>query len=73
MSVKKHSEIEICHSCKGKGVIIQEKLTCYHRGEYDYWTEECPECKGSGLLQKTIITETIIEPYKPLTPEPLKK
>ena len=71
--ISEKSEIIICDNCKGKGVVAQEELTCYHKGEYDYWTEECPECKGSGLLQKTVVTETLIKPYTPLTPEPRKK
>jgi DnaJ-class molecular chaperone len=70
---QENSEIILCSNCHGKGVIYQEKLTCYHKGEYEYWTEECPKCKGSGLLQKVVVTETIITPFVPLKPDPTRR
>lgn len=66
------TEILVCDVCNGKGVIYKEELVCYHKGEYDYWTEECPICKGSGLLQKKVVIETIITPFVPLKPEQRK-
>lgn len=55
-------EIIICDTCKGKGYILCEKLTNYHKSDYITWKEDCNDCGGSGRLQKTIITEIV--PYK---------
>ena len=57
---KETTEIVVCHVCKGSGILTKAKLTCYHKGEYDYWKVECPHCKGSGLMQQKIVTETIL-------------
>ena len=70
---REETTVILCDNCNGKGVIAQEELTCYHKGEYDYWTEECPRCKGSGLLQKKVVTETTITPHIPCKPKPRKK
>ena len=66
----KHEKLEIllCDKCNGKGVVHREELIDYHKGDYNYWTEECPRCKCSGLIQKHIVTETTITPYFPPKP-----
>lgn len=49
----------LCPTCEGSGVIRQEELTCYHKGEYDVWFKDCPKCDGVGLLiEQTQITYT---------------
>ena len=59
MSIK----IIICKRCDGKGTVEYKTLVDHHKGDYDYTTEKCDLCKGSGRLKKT--KTTTIEPYKP--------
>lgn len=61
--------IILCNNCEGKGVIYCEKLKCYHNGIYDEWSEECPKCKGSGLLKQIEIHSIRYEPFTPYKPQ----
>lgn len=60
-------EIVICTQCRGIGKIHR----CYdvgsHKSEYEYESEVCIRCKGSGRMLK----ETIIN-FKPYDPETAK-
>ncbi len=57
--------IIICENCKGRGIVGCRKLTDYHNGLYDHWTEKCEGCGGSGrLLEKTTVSRTAFEPQK---------
>ena len=53
-------EIIICKNCGGKGTVEHRELIDYHNCVYEYTTEDCKHCKGSGRLKKTVI----IEPYQ---------
>lgn len=54
--------IIICTECNGEGLEHFEELTDYHNRHYNYWTEKCSECKGSGRLFET--TKVSRKPYK---------
>lgn len=47
-------KIIICEKCQGKGYIEKSRITSYHKGEYNYWNEQCDQCEGSGRTIKTI-------------------
>lgn len=50
--VKTEKTVMLCTHCKGTGTYWREELTCYHRGEYDYFPEKCALCDGYGLLEE---------------------
>lgn len=72
MSGRKTETIELCDSCKGTGVIEREELVNHHKGDYDYWTETCSRCLGSGLIKVTETYTMTVEPYLPETARPRK-
>lgn len=55
--------IEVCRNCKGTGVAytVQEFHPCGK--EDDPRPYECPVCRGSGRIKKTLNIEITIEPY----------
>lgn len=69
MTKQETTKVVVCHVCKGKGVLTKAKLTCYHKGEWDYWNVECPHCNGSGLMQEKVVTETTLTPFAPYKPD----
>lgn len=54
---KRTHEIVVCKKCEGRGYVIEEILTNYHRGEYDYKYHPCPRCKSSGRMNKVTTEE----------------
>lgn len=54
-------ELVMCSNCNGAGVTSHSELTCYHKGEYDEWHEDCSRCDGTGMMWK--ITEIRYEKY----------
>ena len=52
-------KITICRNCCGHGRVGYDIGT--HKSEYEVKT--CPECKGSGRLNETMVTE--LEPFMP--------
>lgn len=55
--------IEVCDRCKGLGFNRVEKLTDYHRGEYDTFTEKCERCDGDGRVFVVRKSMKIIEEH----------
>jgi hypothetical protein len=43
-------KIVCCNVCEGSGIRECSELTCYHRGDYDYWKEYCSFCEGQGRV-----------------------
>jgi len=64
-------EIIICSRCKGKGVVEKSELLSPHNGIYDYWSEMCPVCQGTGRMQLETTTVTKTVPFD--TPEASKR
>ncbi len=59
--------IQMCNECGGKGLVGKDRLTDYHRRDYDHWTETCPQCKGSGRL--AIKASIQVDPYVQPNPD----
>lgn len=55
--------IEVCRNCKGTGVAytVPELHPCGK--EDDPQPYECPICRGSGRVKKTLNIKITIEPY----------
>ncbi|NMC57801.1 MAG: hypothetical protein GYA51_00175 [Candidatus Methanofastidiosa archaeon] len=58
-------EIMLCKKCDGTGVFKWSELADYHKGEYDYYSETCKECNGTGRIVKTKKWQVIYEPFDP--------
>ena len=55
------SEIMLCTTCHGEGYVRIETLVDHHKGDYEVELKDCPLCKGSGRLKKTVSTTTTYE------------
>jgi DnaJ-class molecular chaperone len=55
--------IEVCRNCKGTGVAYTVPEFHPYGKEKDPEPFECPVCKGSGRVKKTLNIEITIEPY----------
>jgi len=65
------STIILCTLCDGKGYNECSELVDHHKGDYDYWNEECKSCAGHG--RRRMITETryeILGSVPPMGKEP---
>jgi DnaJ-class molecular chaperone len=58
-------EIMLCKKCDGTGVFKWSELADYHKGEYDFYSETCKECNGTGRIVKTKKWQVTYEPFDP--------
>ena len=58
LGVKTTSTVGLCHMCEGRGYLVKEVLTSYHRGEYDDTLHECTACETLGLV--TAVTKEVV-------------
>lgn len=56
------TEVMLCDNCDGRGKWKTEKLTDYHKREYDTVILDCKQCNNTGRLLVT--TVTTVEPFK---------
>lgn len=55
--------IEVCRNCKGTGIAYTVPEFHPYGREDDPQPYECPVCRGSGRVKKTLNIEITIEPY----------
>lgn len=55
--------IEVCRNCKGTGIVYTVPEFHPYGREDDPQPCECPVCRGSGRVKKTLNIEITIEPY----------
>lgn len=59
ISNTKKQEIVVCDLCKGFGIVhtdIKNPFTGSRLVELAESTIDCPQCKGAGVMMKTIVT-----------------
>lgn len=55
--------IEVCRNCKGTGIAYTVPEFHPYGREDDPQPYECPVCRGSGRVKKTLNIEITIEPH----------
>ncbi len=62
----KSKEVHVCKECAGDGSIVNHGEHLGHGRYSESTTEQCPLCKGSGLVTIEKLTTVTITPKQPI-------